>query len=122
MAILQFNKDELKDKLDNFWWRTKVKASRAAEWVRDNPETAGIFLTAGTALVGGVVKIGKGLIRSHNLRKEQFSKERYIYDRSLGMYLRTKRPLRNKDYMTINQRRRNGEKLSKILEDMHILE
>lgn len=68
------------------------------------------------------MKISKSLVRTHNLKKEQYNKERYIYDRSLGMYLHTKRPLRNKDYVTINRRRKNGEKLSDILESMKILD
>jgi len=118
--------DLAKMKVESKWHAFKTNAARrakqAAQWVRDNPESAGVLAVIGTGLIKGGAKISKNLVRTHNLRKEQYNKERYIYDRSLGMYLHTKRPLRNKDYMAINRRRRNGEKLSDILESMHILE
>lgn len=122
MPVIDLNKIKVQTKWQAFKDRMWIKAQMAANWIRNNPETVGIAMTVGTAVIGGAVKIGKGAIRHRNLRKEQFNKERYIYDRSLGMYLRTKRPLRNKDYLTINARRKNGEKLSDILADMHVLE
>lgn len=120
--IIDLNKAKVESKWHAFKTEAKRKVMQGAQWVRENPESAGILATVGTAAIGGGVKIFKGLMRNVNLRKEQYNKERYIYDRSLGMYLHTKRPLRNKDYVTINQRRKNGEKLSDILASMKILD
>lgn len=122
MPVIDLKDFKVESKWHAFTRKTKEKIFAGVQWVKDNPETAGICATVGTAVIGGGVKIAKNLVRTHNLHKEQFNKERYIYDRSLGMYLRTKRPLRNKDYIAINNRRKNGEKLSQILQDMKILE
>jgi hypothetical protein len=120
--IIDLNKVKVESKWHAFKENAKRKAQQGIQWIRENPESAGLLATACTALIGGGLKISKSLVRTHNLKKEQYNKERYIYDRSLGMYLHTKRPLRNKDYVTINRRRQNGEKLSDILESMKILE
>ena len=122
MPFINLKDFKVESKWHAFTRKAKDKIIDGVRWVKDNPETAGILATVGTAVIGGGIKLTKNLVRTHNLHKEQFNKERYIYDRSLGMYLRTKRPLRNKDYITINNRRKNGEKLSQILEDMRILE
>lgn len=109
-------------KVESKWHEMKRKAKKAAvdalNWAKENPELTAL----GAAGIGAAAKGLKSLVRTYNLHRENYNKERWIYDRSLGIYLKTKRPLRNKDYVTINNRRRNGEKLSKILEDMHILE
>ena len=99
----------------------KRKVKSGIDWIVANPEAATIIATVGVATVGGACKLAKSGIRAHNLKKEEELKNRYIYDRSLGMYLHTKRPLRNEDYITINERRKNGEKLSNILVSMDIL-
>ena len=122
MPVIYLNQMKVESKWHNFKVKASVKARNAIQWVKENQETVGILTTVGAALLGGGVKITKSLVRTHNLKKEQYNKERYIYDRSLGMYLHTRRPLRNKDYITINARRKNGEKLSDILSDMRILD
>ena len=122
MPILDLNKMKVESKWHELKTKAKNRVNDAVNWVHNNPELVGVALTAGTAVVGGAVKIGKSLVRTHNLHKEQYNKERYIYDRSLGMYLHTKRPLRNQDFVTINQRRKNGERLSDILASMRILD
>ncbi len=122
MPILDLNSIKVQSKWNAFWSKAKDKAIDAAYWIKNNPETVGIITTLGAAIIGGTVKIGKGMMRTHNLRKEQYIKERNIYDRSLGMYLHTRRPLRNKDFVTINARRNKGERLSDILIDMNILD
>lgn len=122
MPILDLNKMKVESKWHQFTSKVKKTATDAAMWMANNPQLTGIGITVATAAIGGAFKLGKGLVRTHNLRKETYNKERYIYDRSLGMYLHTKRPLRNKDYVMINQRRKNGEKLREILSSMNILD
>lgn len=122
MPILELNKMKVESKWHEFKAKAKNRMNDVTNWARNNPELVGVALTAGTAVVGGAVKICKSLVRTHNLHKEQYNKERYIYDRSLGMYLHTKRPLRTQDFAMINARRKNGEKLSDILVSMRILD
>ena len=118
MPILEIDKMKVESKFHEFKEKAKRCAGNAIQWVKDNPELAVIATTAITATAKGA----KSLIRAHNIRREQYNKDRYIYDRSLGMYLKTRRPLKNKDYITINQRRKNGERLSDILSSMNILD
>lgn len=122
MPVIYPNKIKVESKWHQFTTKAKEKAMAAARWIHDNPDTVALVTTIGGALIGGGIKITKSAIRSHNLKKEQFNKERYIYDHSLGMYLRTRRPLRNNDYVIINARRANGERLSDILVSMRLLE
>lgn len=122
MPILDLNNMKVESKWHAFASKVREKAVDAYWWVKNNPETAGILATVGTAAIGGAVKIGKSLVRTYNLRQEKYNKDRYIYDRSLGMYLHTKRPLKNQDFVTINTRRKNGEKLADILTSMRILD
>lgn len=118
MPILDLTKMKVESKWHQFKERAKEKAVQAMQWVKENPELAAI----GAAGIGAAAKGAKKLLRTYNIHREQCNKERWIYDRSLGMYLKTKRPLRNKDYITINRRRKNGERLSDILQSMRILE
>ena len=122
MPILELDKMRIQTKWQELKSKAKKGATNVANWAKNNPELVGVALTAGTAVVGGAVKVCKGLVRTHNLHREQYNKERYIYDRSLGMYLHTKRPLRTQDFATINARRAKGERLSDILVSMRILD
>ena len=71
--------------------------------------------------IGGLTKIGKSMVRSRNLRKEEHLKEEFVYDRSLGHYWALKRRLSNKEWLEIEARRKNGERLSDILADLKVL-
>jgi hypothetical protein len=122
MPILNPNTMKVESKWSEFKRKAVEKAKHAAQWVRENPELVGIATTVGAAAIGGAVKICKTIGRTNNLRKERYNKEWYIYDRSLGMYLHTRRPLRTKDFQTINARRQRGEKLADILANMNILD
>ena len=122
MPILDLNSMRVESKWQNFKQKVKNRTNDAVNWVRNNPELVGSALTVGTVVVGGAVKVGKKLVRTHNIRAERYNKERYIYDRSLGMYLHTKRKLTNKDYATINACKAKGESLSSILMRMKILD
>ena len=56
-----------------------------------------------------------------NLRKQEVLKDLYCYDRSLGHYWRLRRELSNKEWLEIDQRKKNGERLSDILAEMKVL-
>ena len=109
------------------WFRRKVnkakyKIKKAYWWVKDNPAEAAILGTIVTTAVGGAVKVSKGLVRTHNLKQEAYNKERYVYDHSLGAYLKTNRKLNNNDIVEINRRMAEGKKKAEVLAEMGLLE
>lgn len=52
---------------------------------------------------------------------EEELKDLYCYDRSLGHYWRLRRELSNKEWLEIDQRKKNGERLADILDEMKVL-
>ena len=94
-------------------------------WFNDNRELALILIPAGIAGVGVLVKgsisITKGLIRTHNLKKEEALKDLYCYDRSLGHYWKLRRELTNEEWVSIDKRKKNGERLADILSELKVL-
>ena len=56
-----------------------------------------------------------------NLRKEEKLKDLYCYDRSLGHYWALRRELTNKEWVEINKRKQNGERLADILSELKVL-
>lgn len=59
--------------------------------------------------------------RRANLRKQENLKKFYCYDRSLGHYWELRRELTNKEWLRVDQRKKNGERLSDILAEMKVL-
>jgi len=59
--------------------------------------------------------------RNVNLRKEKDVKELYCYDRSLGHYWVLRRELTNREWIEIDQRKKNGERLADILSELKVL-
>lgn len=104
-------KREFKEKV-----RTKIQNGK--EWLVRNKETV-IALTP--VVIGGVTTVAKAVNKRSNLRKQEELKDEYCYDRSLGHYWRLRRPLSNKEWLEIDQRKKNGERLSDILDEMRVL-
>lgn len=104
-------KRELKDKLNS-------KIRRGKEWFVRNREAI-VYLTP--IVIGGAATIAKVVGRRVNLRKQEELKDLYCYDRSLGHYWRLRRELTNKEWLEIDQRKKNGERLSDILSEMKVL-
>lgn len=55
------------------------------------------------------------------LNKEKDLKDLYCYDRSLGHYWKLRRELTNTEWVEIDKRKNNGERLSDILSEMKVL-
>ena len=53
--------------------------------------------------------------------KDEELHDLYCYDRSLGHYWRLKRELSNKEWLEIDKRKKEGERLADILADMRVL-
>lgn len=105
--------------------KRQKKIEAIATWFNDNRELALILIPAGIAgvsfLVKGGISITKGLIRTHNLKKEEALKDLYCYDRSLGHYWKLRRELTNNEWVEIDQRKKNGERLADILSELKVL-
>lgn len=104
-------KREFKEKLNS-------KIQRGKEWFVRNREAI-IYLTP--IVIGGAATIAKVVGKRVNLRKQEELKDLYCYDRSLGHYWRLRRELTNKEWLEIDQRKKNGERLSDILSEMKVL-
>ena len=98
------------------WVREKVQAAK--DFVTDNKEVLVIALPAFWSLQAMAIKsVGKAI----NLRKEEHLKNEYCYDRSLGHYWELRRKLTNREWLEIDERKKNGEKLSDILKSLRVL-
>lgn len=79
-------------------------------------------IVALSALVSGVItKIVTWAIKRSNLNKEADNKELYCYDRSLGHYWKLRRRLTNDEWVEIDKRKKGGERLADILDDLRVL-
>lgn len=102
---------ERKEKLYN-------AAQKAGQVINQHKDVLAIGITGGIA-------VGKGIVRAmskrNHLKKEQNLKENYCYDRSLGHYWKLRRPLDNDEWLEIDRRKKNGERLSDILDELKVL-
>ena len=105
------------------WIQDKLDA--ASDWYDDNRELAMIVIPAAgalaLALVKGSINLSKHAIKTHNLKKEEDLKELYCYDRSLGHYWQLRRKLTNAEWVEIDRRKKHGERLADILEELKVL-
>lgn len=72
-------------------------------------------------VIGGVATTVKVVGKHVNLHREKDSKELYCYDRSLGHYWALRRSLTNAEWLEIESRRKNGERLADILAELKVL-
>lgn len=87
-------------------------------WAKENKETLIVF---GPVLVGSLVEMVKVVSRSSTIRENKRLKDNYIYDRSAGHYYEAKRKLKNKEWLQVDERHKNGESIGDILSDMGLL-
>jgi hypothetical protein len=55
------------------------------------------------------------------VKQEAHLKDEYIYDRSNGHYYELRRKIKSSEWQMIDQRKREGEMLGDILQDMRLL-
>ena len=101
-------------------FREKIRSglNKARDWVVDNREVLVVVVPAAASVICYGIKTG---VKRSNLRKEATLKNLYCYDRSLGHYWRLRRELSNREWLTIEARRKMGERLADILADMRVL-
>lgn len=98
--------------------KSKEKFDEAKEWCVNNKEA--ILLIAPVA-IGVLTTAIKVVGKNVNLNKEENLKNLYCYDRSLGHYWKLRRELSNDEWLEIDQRKKNGERLSDILDELKVL-
>ena len=88
------------------------------DWCSEHKEIMiGGFIT-GLGLVRTGIKVG-GRIHVQNM--ERRNKDLRVYDTSLGKYWELRRKLKNSDWLEIERRRGNGERLGEILDSLRAL-
>lgn len=97
-------------------WRARLNAAR--QWVDDNRQVLIVAVPAVATAVGTGIKV---LGRRHNLHVEERNKDRRCYDASLGHYWELNRKLSNKEWVAIDKRKKNGERLADILDELRVL-
>ena len=104
-------KREFKDKINS-------KIQKGKDWITRNKEAV-IILTP--IVIKSFTTVAKVVGKRSNLKKEEDLKDLYCYDRSLGHYWRLRRELTNKEWLEIDRRKKDGERLSDILDEMKVL-
>lgn len=113
--IINFKK-EAKRRQKKEWFQSKL--NNIGRWVDNNKE---IILILGPAALGTVTTVAKVVSKHTQQHKEKDLKELYCYDRSLGHYWKLRRELTNAEWIEIDQRKKNGERLSDILYELKVL-
>ncbi len=117
---------EIKQETSDKIWFAKEKAKRKAEavvqWCSENKELAIAMIPVGFMFIRGVGNTIRSVDRKMDLKKEQELQDLYIYDHSLGMYLKLRRPLKPSEKIEIDRRRNNGESKIQILSSMGLLD
>lgn len=101
-------------------FRSKVHKSfrDGKDWVVDNKE---MIVVVAPIVIGLLTPIVKSVSKHVTLGKAKDLKELYCYDRSLGHYWSLRRELTNKEWLTVDRRKKCGERLADILADMRVL-
>lgn len=98
--------------------KLKAKLDSTMNWCRENKDTLIVIVPATVAGITGLCKLGGKLIDASSQRAHQ---NLTCYDRSLGHYWQLKRELSNSEWVAIEQRRKNGERLADILSELNVL-
>lgn len=96
----------------------KRKTIEFKDWSIKNKEIIIIF---GPIVIAGVTKTLKFVAKAIILDKEKKVKDLYCYDRSLGHYWALRRELTNAEWVLVDKRKANGERLADILDELKVL-
>lgn len=117
---------EFKQEMSDRIWFAKENAKRKAQavvqWCSENKELAIAMIPVGIMTLRGAGKLVNSVDRKIDLKKEQDLQNLYIYDHSLGMYHKLRRPLKASEKIEIDRRRAEGESKIQILSSMGLLD
>lgn len=115
VEIIDFKKEEKKRQQKA---KIQNKINSVINWISNNKE---VVLLVGPSLLACTTAGIKAVSKHVNLHKEQDLKDLYCYDRSLGHYWRLRRELTNAEWVQIDKRKKNGERLADILDELKVL-
>lgn len=110
--------DPNETKFERLKREAKAKFDQFGSWFNRNKET---ILVLTPVVIGGVTTVVKVVGKRINLHKQEAVKNLYCYDRSLGHYWALRRELSNQEWLEIDKRKKAGERLSDILEELKVL-
>lgn len=90
----------------------------AGKWIYRNRELIILF---GPAVLGAGTATVKAVSKHRAQKKAEQLKDLYCYDRSLGHYWKLRRELTNSEWIEIDRRKQNGERLADILYELKVL-
>lgn len=100
----------------------KEKAKKKGREVLDKcEEHKGEIVVFVPMFIGGMVAIGKGVVRNRRMRMEERRRERDIYDPQTGMHLFIRRPLNAQEKMILARRHKSGQTVTEALYEMGLL-
>lgn len=105
---------EIRERIEDFKRNVRMKIYQTIDWITYHPQEAATI--AGT-LIFAWRKVDKYV----DIHRETKLRNSMIYDRSLGMYWHTKKPLTANQRLMIETRHKAGESYGKILSDMKVL-
>ena len=118
--------EEIKSDVSIWWygvrWNAKRKFDNTVKWCEENKELALAMIPVGLMVVKGVGNAARSIDRKIDMKREQDLQDLYIYDHSLGMYHKLRRPLKPSEKIEIDRRRANGESKIQILSSMGLLD
>lgn len=121
-SVNDFEKDMRKMnfsyKKQNFKRKFQSGLKKAGEWIIRNKEFVIILVPVA---VSASTALFKAVSKNVNLSKEKAVKDLYCYDRSLGHYWALRRELTNSEWVEIDKRKANGERLADILSELRVL-
>lgn len=118
MAVVNLKDFEREQKKREFKEKVNVKFQKGKEWIVRNKEAV---VTLTPVVIGGIMTVVKVVGKRINLRKQENLKDLYCYDRSLGHYWALRRELTNQEWLEVDRRKKDGERLADILSDMKVL-
>lgn len=118
ISLDDFKKESRKRKRQEFVENLKWKFNQAVVWADGNKE---ILIVVIPCIAGAVKLVTKTVNKSINLKKEEQLKDLYCYDRSLGHYWKLRRELTNDEWIEIDKRKKQGERLADILSELKVL-
>ena len=118
--------EDIKSDVSVWWygvkWNAKRKAEATVRWCEENKELALAMIPAGLLIIRGVGNTIRSVDRKIDLKREQDLQDLYIYDHSLGMYHKLRRPMKPSEKIEIDRRRQMGESKIQILSSMGLLD
>ena len=109
-------------KIWSFKQDVKWKFERTVQWCEDNKELAIALVPVGIVAFKTVTKMVMSVDRKIDLKRQEDLQELYVYDHSLGVYHKLRRPLKPSEKIEIDRRRQNGESKVQILASMGVLD